>query len=182
MKMKIPKLLPRKKLRSSVAARRSLRASTETYEDMEEPNMKLTRALLIVLILHVVAVSGIVAFNAIKTRQDSFVKAAPTNSVRQDAGLHAQDARAPQSTSAASEDAKPATHPPGKTMERAAKLADSVKVYVVVKGDNPVTIAKKLKVSYDDLIEVNHIADPRKLQIGQKLLIPKTVKGKKNNE
>ena len=137
--------------------------------------MKLTRALLIVLILHVVAVSGIVAFNAIKTRQDSFVKAAPTNAVR-------QDARAPQSTSTASEDAKPATHPPGKTMERAAKLADSGKVYVVVKGDNPVTIAKKLKVSYDDLIELNHIADPRKLQIGQKLLIPKTVKGKKNNE
>ena len=31
--------------------------------------MKLSRALLIVLLLHVVAVSGIVAFNAIKTHQ-----------------------------------------------------------------------------------------------------------------
>jgi len=51
----------------------------------------------------------------------------------------------------------------------------------VVKGDNPVTIAKKFKVSYDDLVALNHIDDPRKLQIGQKLLIPtKAMKAKKN--
>ena len=36
-----------------------------------EPNMKLSRALLIVLVLHVVAVAGIIAFNAIKTRRRS---------------------------------------------------------------------------------------------------------------
>ena len=41
------------------------------YEEMSEPNMKLSRALLIVLVLHVVAVAGIIAFNAIKTRQGS---------------------------------------------------------------------------------------------------------------
>ena len=35
--------------------------------------MKLSRALLIVLLLHVVAVSGIIAFNAIKTRERAFV-------------------------------------------------------------------------------------------------------------
>jgi LysM repeat protein len=43
----------------------------------------------------------------------------------------------------------------------------------VKKGDNPVAIAKKLKVSYNDLIALNHIDDPRKLQIGQKLIVPK---------
>jgi LysM repeat protein len=53
----------------------------------------------------------------------------------------------------------------------------------VAKGDNPVTIAKKLKVPYDDLLALNHIDDPHKLQIGQKLLIPnKTSKGKKGDE
>jgi LysM repeat protein len=46
----------------------------------------------------------------------------------------------------------------------------------VKKGDNPVTIARKLKVPYDDLIALNHIEDARKLRIGQKLLIPKTKK------
>ena len=39
------------------------------YEQMSEPNMKLSRALLIVLVLHVVAVAGIIAFNTIKTRE-----------------------------------------------------------------------------------------------------------------
>jgi murein DD-endopeptidase MepM/ murein hydrolase activator NlpD len=48
----------------------------------------------------------------------------------------------------------------------------------VKKGDNPVGIAKKLKVSYNDLIALNHIDDPRKLQIGQKLLVPDAAKPK----
>ena len=39
------------------------------YEQMAEPNMKLSRALLIVLVLHIVAVAGIIAFNTIKTRE-----------------------------------------------------------------------------------------------------------------
>src|SRR5207237_8851405 len=68
MKVKIPKLFRRKKLLAATA-RRAAGASAELdYEEME-PNMKLSRALLIVLLLHVVAVSGIIAFNAIKTRQ-----------------------------------------------------------------------------------------------------------------
>ena len=57
------------------------------------------------------------------------------------------------------------------------------KTYVVAKGDNPVTIARKFKVSYDDLLAANHIDDPHKLKIGQKLIIPtKAAKGKKTNE
>jgi LysM repeat protein len=63
----------------------------------------------------------------------------------------------------------------------ADKPVSSGKTYVVKKGDNPVTIAKKLRVSYDDLMELNHIEDPRKLRIGQKLLIPKTTKPKKTD-
>ncbi len=54
--MKIPTLLKRKKLRAATA-RRSVGAPAEIdYEEMSEPNMKLSRALLIVLLLHVVAV------------------------------------------------------------------------------------------------------------------------------
>ena len=55
--MKMPRFFPRKKLRAS-AARRSLGLPDEMdYEQMSEPNMKLSRALLIVLVLHVVAVA-----------------------------------------------------------------------------------------------------------------------------
>ncbi len=66
--MKLPTLLTRKKLRATTA-RRALGAAEMDYEEMSEPNMKLSRALLIVLVLHVVAVAGIIAFNTIKTRQ-----------------------------------------------------------------------------------------------------------------
>lgn len=45
-------------------------------------------------------------------------------------------------------------------------------VYTVAKGDNPYSIAKKLHVSYSDLLSVNDIKDPTKIQIGQKLKIP----------
>ena len=66
----------RKKLRAT-AVRRPLRitASAAEYGDIAEPSMKLSRALLVVLLLHVVAVAGIIAFNAIKTRQGSLPSA-----------------------------------------------------------------------------------------------------------
>src|SRR5436190_13103804 len=73
--MKLPQLLTRKKLRATTARRALGGAAEMDYEEMSEPNMKLSRALLIVLVLHVVAVAGIVAFNTIKARQDTFAPA-----------------------------------------------------------------------------------------------------------
>jgi LysM repeat protein len=203
MKMKIPKLklLRRKKLHAATARRPLRIAAGADYDEMAEPNMKLSRALLIVLILHVVAVSGIIAFNAIKTRQTSApvsTRAATksTPSVRSttkpdNSSSHA--ATAPKDNTRHDE-AKP-SHSPVKQIAKedrkidhaksseAIASVDSAKVYVVAKGDNPVAIAKKLKVSYDDLLALNHIDDPRRLQIGQKLLIPsKATKGKKSDE
>ena len=86
-----------------------------------------------------------------------------------------------------STDAKPGEVRPAQAVDEAGGKdnhhAESHKTYVVSKGDNPVAIAKKFKVSYDELLALNHIDDPRKLKIGQKLLIPnKTVKGKKGKE
>jgi LysM repeat protein len=46
------------------------------------------------------------------------------------------------------------------------------KPYVVVKGDNPTTIAKRLGVSESELLKMNGIDDPKKLQIGQVLKVP----------
>ncbi len=155
---------------------------------MSEPNMKLSRALLIVLLLHVVAVSGIIAFNAMKTWQAPIVPtSAPiTNTPVVAAGSTIKAAAVSSRPPLAQKDSVP-TKPIAKDAGRVkqtgnAKSADFGKVYVVVKGDNPVTIAKKFKVSYDDLVALNHIDDPRKLQIGQKLLIPKTPRTKKADE
>ena len=77
--MRLPSLFPSKKLRATTA-RRSLGGVEEMdYEEMSEPNMKLSRALLIVLVLHVVAVAGIIAFNTIKSRQGPLPAIAKTN-------------------------------------------------------------------------------------------------------
>jgi LysM repeat protein len=48
----------------------------------------------------------------------------------------------------------------------------SAKSYTVVKGDNPVAIAKKMHVSYEEMLKLNGIDDPKKLQIGQVLKMP----------
>jgi LysM repeat protein len=198
MKVKIPNLLRRKKLLAATA-RRAAGASAELdYEEME-PNMKLSRALLIVLLLHVVAVSGIIAFNAIKTRQSSFVPTTPENTENNSTTPLGQtirsDASSPRSAAAQKENVPrdetktsgllskpPAKDEHAKSTGHGKVPASSGKVYTVAKGDKPVTIAKKLKVSYDDLMALNHIEDARKLQIGQKLLIPKTTKSKKNEK
>src|SRR5260370_12434560 len=163
-KFKMPKMLRfrGKKLRAS-AVRRPLRigATTADYGDLAEPTMKLSRALLIVLLLHVVAVAGIIAFNAIKTRQAAPPSAPSPTTV----GIASADTKpqppAINSPTAQKTSAKPQT-----------KVSDSGKVYVVAKVDNPVTIANKFKFAYDDLIALTHIDDPRQLKIGQKLLIP----------
>lgn len=199
MKLKLPKLpgFPRSKRLRAATARRSAGGSAEMdYGEMAEPNMKLSRALLIVLLLHVVAVSGIIAFNAIKTRQSSFAPAPPAANTENN--MPARSVRAALSLNASSPRPAVVAHSEAKTSRSLSKpiakdehpksnedekaAASSGKVYTVVKGDNPVTIAKKLKVSYGDLTALNHIEDPRKLQIGQKLLIPKTTKPKKNEK
>jgi LysM repeat protein len=201
MKIKIPTFLRRKpkKLRASTARRPLRIAATADYDEMAEPNMKLSRALLIVLVLHVVAVSGIIAFNAIKTRQNPRVApASATITANISTPTTKSEVSTAHSVTSQKEtvrrDESKQSRSPGKQTAKEDKKAehskfaalantDSGKVYVVAKGDNPVTIAKKLKVSYDELLALNHIEDPHKLKIGQKLLIPsKSAKGKKADE
>jgi len=249
-------------------------AADEAYDDEEdyggedEPNMKFSHAVLVVLVLHVIAVGGIFAFNSIKARQTSEAKAikavpAATTAAATDAAAESEKPAAAASTSAKAADkaetasaGKTHTIQAGDTLTRVAALYD-VKVsdlekeneitslsmlrvgqvlkipsgakttttkaasttpakpaattttavekpaaakpapaqataaaaapaadqpgahgsvsgdtYVVVKGDNPYSIAKKLHVSYNDLLAANDIKDATKIQIGQKLKIP----------
>jgi LysM repeat protein len=187
--IKIPRLFNPKKMLAATARRASAASAGMDFEGIPEPNMKLSRALLIVLLLHVVAVSGIIAFNAIKTRERSFApptstetenKAADTAQTANHASTDKARVTATQKENDRQHDAKP-SHPPAKD-EHAKTLSSSGKTYIVKKGDNPVGIAKKLNVSYNDLMALNHIDDPRKLQIGQKLLVPKPTTNPKTAE
>ena len=178
--IKIPRLFKPKKILSATARRASAASAGMEFDGIPEPNMKLSRALLIVLLLHVVAVSGIIAFNAIKTRERSFVPSTPAETETKpadtsDTANHPDTNKArvaPAQKENDSPDEKE-SHSPAKD-EHPKPLPSSGKTYVVKKGDSPVTIAKKLKVSYSDLMALNHIEDARKLKIGQKLLVPTT--------
>lgn len=178
--IKIPRLFKQKKVLAATARRAS--AAGMEFDGIPEPNMKLSRALLIVLLLHVVAVSGIIAFNAIKSRERSFVPPTSAETENKQAKTAETTGQAigekPRTGATENANARPAdvkpSHAPVKD-EHAKKVSSSGKTYVVKKGDNPVTIARKLKVSYSDLIALNHIEDARKLHIGQKLLVPDTV-------
>jgi LysM repeat protein len=178
--MRLPSLFPAKKLRAT-AARRSLGGPDEMdYEEMSEPNMKLSRALLIVLVLHVVAVAGIIAFNTIKSRQGVLP---PVATAKTTAPASTQKSTA--TTAATSESTKPRDEmakvpvkeerkaiPVKPIAENTPKAETNKKTYVVAKGDTPVSIAKKFKITSDQLLSVNNIEDAHKLKIGQKLMIP----------
>jgi LysM repeat protein len=176
--MKLPSLLSRKTLRATTA-RRSLGVPDEMdYEEMSEPNMKLSRALLIVLVLHVVAVAGIIAFNTIKNRQAAVPPVTNTKTA------------APKSTTPAATTSEPTSKPrdesattkpvvkeerkaiPVKPVAETSPKAENKKTYIVAKGDTPVSIAKKFKITSDQLLTANKIEDAHKLKVGQKLVIP----------
>jgi LysM repeat protein len=191
--MKLPSLFPAKKLRATTA-RRSLGVPDEMdYEEMSEPNMKLSRALLIVLVLHVVAVAGIIAFNAIKSRQAAVPPVTNTKSATSVAQTSSAKSTGPPVVTSDSaskpRDESAMTKPAAKEERKAIPVkpaaenspkADGKKTYLVAKGDTPLSIAKKFKVPFDDLLAMNKIEDPHKLKIGQKLVIPvKKTKPKK---
>jgi LysM repeat protein len=145
------------------------------YEEMSEPNMKLSRALLIVLVLHVVAVAGIIAFNTIKSRQGVVPpvataktvekKSTPAVTSQETAKVKEESPKAPVKEERKAIPVKPIA-------ESTPKPESSKKTYVVVKGDTPVSIAKKFKITSAQLLATNDIEDARKLKIGQKLVIP----------
>jgi LysM repeat protein len=185
--MKMPSILKRKKKLNATAARRSraLGLPEMDYEQMAEPNMKLSRALLIVLLLHIVAIAGIIAFNAIKTREATVIGGPEATAPESTAGSSTPAVTEETVAAVPNEVTKVAARTEAKAPDRITEkpkpapkvsdIEDSGKIYVVVKGDNPVTIARHLHVNYDALLGLNQIEDPRKLQIGQKLHIPAAI-------
>lgn len=204
------------------ASARAMRAGEDDYYE-SEPNMKLSHAFMVVLVLHIVAVGGIYAFNQIKVNKKSDLLANITSRITQATGTAAPAAApvvaapapvvpqrepgdadeplpvmqsslpaepviasaapvaaaaqkkvipAPVVATAAKVDAKAAPPVVSTTAPAKKAAAATASTYTVAKGDNPYTIAKKVGVSYQDLLKVNGIEDPTKLQIGQVLKVP----------
>lgn len=288
---KIRRKKPPVKLQATATRAASRRSRVEEYDDEEdyadyeaaEPNMKLSHAFIVVLLLHLIAVAGVFGFNSMKNRQNALAKISAEAAAGETAGAATVEAATTAGATAAANPAVgvagPRSHQvvPGDTLTRIAAryettieaiekanglTADSIlrvgqvltlpergaepvavapartaaapattattettattaptttpvantrttvpsgatsapastasapsaaapasvapaaaaptagesaEIYEVVAGDNPYSIARRLGVNYQDLLTLNAIDDPTKLQIGQKLKIP----------
>ena len=52
----------------------------------------------------------------------------------------------------------------------------SIIIYIVKKGDTLWDIAKRFRSTVDDIVRVNGLENPNKINVGEKLYIPKTVR------
>jgi LysM repeat protein len=219
--MKIPlfsKLTAKSRGRKVVrASARAMRGGEDDYYEAE-PNMKLSHAFMVVLILHVVAVGGIYAFNQIKVNKKPDLLATLSSKISEVSSTAASALPAPEARTTpaelrrmpgdadeplplvestapapaaapvvATKPAAPAAAPvvtqtaPAKAAPKpaaetkaavTASAPSAAATYKVAKGDNPYKIAKKLGVSYQELLKLNGIEDPTKLQIDQVLKVP----------
>ena len=177
---------PKKKLQASA---RVARQTMEDY-DAEEPTTKLSSAFIVVLILHVVAVGGIYAFNSIKaSRRDREVANKPAEVVAPATG---KSSAAPAAKTAAQDKAPAApaananaanrkvesanlTIPPAPTAT--ANAANAAKVpagirYEVKPGDNLNKIAFAYKITAAEVMAANQLKEGAVLHPGQPLIIP----------
>jgi len=192
MKLRLPRL---HKQRLHTATRRLPQRVME--ESDSDPNMKLSSAFLVVLVLHVVAVGGIYAFNSIKAHKSALAATAserpplqaeakpdvkrtePTPAAVRTPGVPPANAKSASSSARSGAEPKSLTRPPSEVAKKAEPTAKKgtspgakAETYTVVKGDNALFIAKRFGVNYDELLKANKIEDPKKLQIGQKLTLP----------
>ena len=160
--MKLPKIkFPSrpKKLQATTAARRN--PAAENYYD-EEPKTNLSSAFIVVLVLHIVAVGGIYAFNSIRASRpprESKNVAPVANSVG--TPLAPKATPAPEPVVAKPAPAKSAPAPVSK-----------LNVYHVIAGDTLTKIAAMNGVSVADLAEINGLKTGALLQPNQTLNLP----------
>lgn len=179
----------RQKLRAAVARRTARAPSIE--EEEEEPTTSFRTALIVVLLLHVVAGAGIVMFERISNRHPAVAAEAAGSRAKKAAVAEAAANSSAAAVAAAAQGAtraKPGAAPVANSAEPvkktasapAAEVKDSGQVYIVVKGDTLVTISRRQKVVYEDLLKLNKIDDPKKLRIGQKLHLPVKLRASAN--
>lgn len=137
------------------------RVSSETSQDWhaDVPNIKLSRAFVIVLILHVVAVGGILAFEMFKPRstEQSFTD----STVKIDGVLASESGQLDNQE-----------NPSPSLSEENSKGYER---YIVRSGDTIRGIAESYKISRTELLAANRIDETHPLVRGRILLVPKSL-------
>jgi len=146
--MKLPFRPPKKTKLQATAARR-IREADYT----EEPNVKLSSAFVVVLVLHIVAVGGIYAFNAIKAHQPAAFEETDAAQLQQ-----AAQPATTQPADNASADASPAAS------------TEAARIYRVKAGDTIARIATATGVGAPQIIDLNDLQSG--IHVGQELKLP----------
>lgn len=151
---------PRVKLRATSRrvprARPAGNATAEAADYEPEPNMKLSRALAVMLLLHVVAIGGILAFSLIKDHN-------PDHRIA-DGSLNTQNA-------SEAEDA----HLPSAAMHDVSDGSARPTVHVVRQGETLTRIANANGVSLEALLAANGSNANSGIHPGQQLKLPEKV-------
>jgi LysM repeat protein len=124
--VKMPLRRPAPKSRASTP-KLPARAATadydmEDYEEESEPNMRFSHAVFVVLVLHVIAVAGVFAFNSIKARQVALDEGAAAAAPATTQGVAGADARPARATAASARQERTHTVAAGDTLTRIAAL------------------------------------------------------------
>jgi LysM repeat protein len=152
--MKLP-FRPSKKKKLHAAAVRRVRDADYT----DEPNVKLSSAFVVVLVLHVVAVGGIYAFNALKAHQPASYE--ETDTPPPVGAKSVADATpSPQTETAAAADTTAAATP------------EPELTYRVRGGDTILRIASAYGVSAEQVIKLNDLEDKGGIHVGEILDLP----------
>jgi LysM repeat protein len=178
---------PKRKQQLNASARGAARPAAGDYDD-EEPTTNLSSAFIVVLVLHVVAVGGIYAFNSIKqSRKDHTAAAAPAEpAAAMPAALKktaAKESASPQAAAAHQAAVAPARQATIAPSAHAAEAAASpalatakptlgARQYQVKTGDNLTKIAIAYSVTPAEIMEANHLKEGALLQKGLVLNIP----------
>ena len=150
--MNLPFRPPKKKKLQATAARRVREA-----DYTEEPNVKLSSAFVVVLVLHVVAVGGIYAFNAIKAHQPAAFEDTETPQA-QPTPQTVANTQAPENTAAAEQSPASTPAPP--------------RMYRVKSGDTIARIASANRIDASELIDLNSLRAQGGIHVGEELKLP----------
>lgn len=155
---------------------------------LDTPDVRLTRVFTIVLILHVVAVGGILAFKMVEkaSTPETLAAITGTEETTTETEAAATAAAAPQSETtdtetAAAVKADAVEKPAGES----ALLVDhpsavEYQEYRVGSGDSLISIARELGVSASKIREINNLDSGGNLAVGRWIRVPKTEKTASN--
>ena len=166
---------------AAMRARAAAPAIDEDYEEEDyggesEPSMRFTHALFVVLVLHVIAVGGVFAFNSIKAKQSAEARGAKSAPAQEKTISSSQPQTPATAASPATAQAKPPAAQAAATKTGAAPEAPAGKTHTVAAGETLSKIASKYGVSVDAIEKANDITTLSVIRVGQMLIIPESKK------